>query len=327
MKTIFSGVQPTGMITLGNYIGAIMQFPKLQEENKSIYCIADLHAITVDQNPKELKENIKSLAAMYIACGIDPEKSILFVQSEVPAHAKLGWIMQCVCPIGELERMTQFKDKSNGKSSVSSGLFTYPPLMAADILLYKTDLVPVGIDQKQHLELTKKLAKKFNKNYSEVFKIPEILIKEEGKKIKSLKDPSKKMSKSDPNKNATIFLLDSDEEISKKIKSASTDSDGFIKYDPENKAGISNLLEIESSLSGVSISELEEKYKEKNYGFLKESVSNVVIEHLKPIKEKYYQLMESNVLDQILDNGATRANEIANKNLEEIEKALGLGRK
>lgn len=327
MKTIFSGVQPTGTITLGNYIGAIKQFPALQEDNNAIYCIVDQHAITVPQDRLELRKNIRSLAAMYIACGIDPKKSILFIQSEVPAHAQAGWMLQCVASIGELERMTQFKDKSTGKESVSAALLTYPPLMAADILLYNTDIVPVGEDQKQHIELTRDLAERFNKRYNDVLTIPDIQLPKEGARIKSLQEPTKKMSKSDTNSKATIRLLDTAKEIEKKIKSAVTDSEGIVKFDIENKPGVSNLLIIESALSGTAIADLEAKYEGKGYGDFKAGVAQAVIDHLTPIRERYYALIDSPELDEILDEGAVKANAIASKTLKKMENAMGLGRK
>ncbi len=327
MKTIFSGVQPTGTITLGNYIGAIKQFPALQDDNNAIYCIVDQHAITVPQDRLELRKNIRSLAAMYIAVGIDPKKSTLFIQSEVPAHAQAGWMLQCVASIGELERMTQFKDKSNGKETVSAALLTYPPLMAADILLYNTDIVPVGDDQKQHIELTRDLAERFNKRYNDVLTIPDIQLPKEGARIKSLQEPTKKMSKSDTNTKATIRLLDTPKEIEKKIKSAVTDSEGIVKYDVENKPGVSNLLTIESALSGVSIADLVAKYAGKGYGDFKAGVAEAIITHLAPIQERYYALIESPELDEILDEGAIKANAIASKTVKKMENAMGLGRK
>jgi tryptophanyl-tRNA synthetase len=327
MKTIFSGVQPTGTITLGNYIGAIKQFPALQDDNNAIYCIVDQHAITVPQDRMELRKNIRSLAAMYIAVGIDPKKSTLFIQSEVPAHAQAGWMLQCVASIGELERMTQFKDKSNGKESVSAALLTYPPLMAADILLYNTDIVPVGEDQKQHIELTRDLAERFNKRYNDVLTIPDIQLPKEGARIKSLQEPTKKMSKSDTNTKATIRLLDTPKEIEKKVKSAVTDSEGIVKYDVENKPGVSNLLTIESALTGVSIVDLEVKYAGKGYGDFKAGVAEAIITHLTPIQERYYALIDSPELDDILDEGAQKANTIASKTLKKMENAMGLGRK
>ncbi|WP_342512934.1 tryptophan--tRNA ligase [Sporosarcina sp. FSL K6-1522] len=327
MKTIFSGVQPTGIVTLGNYIGAFRQFTELQHEYECLFCIVDQHAITVQQDPAELTKAIRSLAATYIASGIDPEKAVLFVQSEVPAHAQAGWIMQCISYIGELERMTQFKDKSDGKEAVSAALLTYPPLMAADILLYNTDIVPVGEDQKQHLEITRDLAERFNKRYGDVLTIPEVRIPKSGARIKSLQDPLKKMSKSDPNKKGTISLLDTPKEIEKKIKSAVTDSEGVVKFDVENKPGVSNLLIIESALSGVAIDELVVKYEGLGYGAFKAGVAEAVINHLTPIQERYFELMESPVLDDILDKGAEKANAIASATLGKMEAAMGLGRR
>jgi tryptophanyl-tRNA synthetase len=327
MKTIFSGIQPSGVITLGNYIGAMRQFVELQHEYNCYFCIVDQHAITVPQDRLELRKNIRSLAALYLAVGIDPNKATLFIQSEVPAHAQAGWMLQCIAYIGELERMTQFKDKSAGKEAVSAGLLTYPPLMAADILLYNTDIVPVGEDQKQHIELTRDLAERFNKRYGEIFTIPEARIPKVGARIMSLADPTKKMSKSDPNKKAFITLLDDAKTIEKKIKSAVTDSDGIIKYDKENKPGITNLLNIYSILANKSIEQLEQEYAGKGYGEFKADLAQVVIDTLKPIQEKYYHLMESELLDQVLDEGAEKANQVANKMLKKMENAMGLGRK
>lgn len=327
MKRIFSGVQPTGVITLGNYIGAFRQFVTLQNDEDCIFCIVDQHAITVQQDPKFLQDSIRSLTALYLAVGIDPNKSTLFIQSEVPAHAQAGWMMQCVSYIGELERMTQFKDKSSGKEGVSSGLLTYPPLMAADILLYNTNLVPVGDDQKQHVELTRDLAERFNKRYGDILTIPEISLPKGGARIKALQDPLKKMSKSDPNKKSTITLLDTPKEIEKKIKSAVTDSEGIVAFDEENKPGVSNLLIIESSLTDQSIESLVKKYEGKGYGDFKQSVAQAVIDHLSPIQERYVQLLNSPELDLILDEGAKKAQSIANETLRKMELAMGLGRK
>jgi tryptophanyl-tRNA synthetase len=231
MKTIFSGIQPSGTITIGNYIGALKQFVELQNEYNCYFCIVDEHAITVPQDPQVLRKNIRSLAALYIAVGLDPNKATLFIQSEVPAHAQAAWMMQCIAYIGELERMTQFKDKSSGKDAVSAALLTYPPLMVADILLYSAHLVPVGEDQKQHLELTRDLAERFNKKYAEIFTIPEVRIPKVGARIMSLQDPTKKMSKSDSNQKGFISMLDEPKQIEKKIKSAVTDSEGIVKYD------------------------------------------------------------------------------------------------
>ncbi|MGK7378622.1 tryptophan--tRNA ligase [Planococcus sp. 1R117A] len=327
MKKIFSGVQPTGTVTLGNYIGAFKQFTDLQDEFECIFCIVDQHAITMPQDRLELRKNIKALAALYLAVGIDPEKVTLFIQSEVPAHAQAGWMLQCISTIGELERMTQYKDKSAKSTSVSSGLLTYPPLMAADILLYQTDVVPVGDDQKQHIELTRDLAERFNKRFNEVLKIPEIRVPKNGARIMSLQDPTKKMSKSDTNKKAIVTLLDDLKTIEKKIKSAVTDSEGIVKFDPINKPGISNLLTIEAALTDVSIESLVSKYEGAGYGDFKASVAKAVTDHLAPIQERYQELLNSEELDRILDEGAEKANYLANKTLKKMENAMGLGRK
>ncbi len=326
MSVIFSGLQPTGTLTLGNYLGALRNFPPLQKEHDCYYCIVDQHAITIPQDRLVLRKNIKRLAALYLACGIDPEKSTIFIQSEVPAHAQLGWMLQCVSYIGELERMTQYKDKSRGKDVVTAGLLTYPPLMAADILLYKTDLVPVGDDQKQHIELARNLAERFNKKYNDIFTVPEPLIPEVGARIMSLVEPTKKMSKSDENQKATIFLLDDEKQIMKKIKSATTDSDQTVAYDRENKPGISNLLDIFSLCSGESVEKLAEDYSDKGYGAFKIAVAEAVIGMLKPIQDRYYELLDSEELDDILDKGAEKAHRTASKQLKKAEKAMGLGR-
>jgi tryptophanyl-tRNA synthetase len=327
MKTIFSGIQPSGTITLGNYIGALRQFVELQDEYNCYFCIVDEHAITVPQDPVVLRKNIRSLAALYVAVGIDPKKATLFIQSEVAAHAQAAWMMQCISYIGELERMTQFKDKSAGKDAVSAALLTYPPLMVADILLYSADLVPVGEDQKQHLELTRDLAERFNKKYNDIFTIPEVRIPKVGARIMSLQDPTKKMSKSDPNQKGFISMLDDAKQIEKKIKSAVTDSDGVVKYDIENKPGVSNLLSIYSIFSGKTVAELEAQYEGKGYGAFKGDLAQVVIEALAPIQAKYHELMESSELDAILDQGAEKARTVANKMLKKMENAMGLGRK
>ncbi|WP_062352042.1 tryptophan--tRNA ligase [Bacillus kwashiorkori] len=326
MKTIFSGIQPSGTITIGNYIGALKQFVELQNDYHCYFCIVDQHAITVPQDPQQLKQNIRNLAALYLAVGIDPEKATLFIQSEVPAHAQAAWMLQCISYIGELERMTQFKDKSAGKEAVSAGLLTYPPLMAADILLYNADLVPVGEDQKQHLELTRDLAERFNKKYASIFTLPDIKVNEVGARIMSLQEPTKKMSKSDANQKAFISLLDTPKQIEKKIKSAVTDSEGIVKFDKENKPGISNLLAIYSIFSKQSIEELEKKYEGQGYGVFKADVANAVISELTPIQERYQNLVESTKLDDILTNGAEKANKVASAMIAKMEKAMGLGR-
>lgn len=326
LAKIFSGVQPTSIPHLGNYLGAMRNFVALQDGNECIYCIVDEHAITLPQDPGEIQRNIRNLAALYLAMGIDPERSILFIQSEVPCHAQLGWIMQCISYMGELERMTQFKDKSKGKTSVPAGLLTYPPLMAADILLYNTELVPVGADQKQHLELTRNLAERFNHKYGNVFVIPEPYIPAVGARIMSLAEPVKKMSKSDTNRKATLFILDSEKEIIKKIKAATTDDEAEIRYDREQKPGVSNLLDIFSLCSGRSVDELVNAYQGKGYGEFKTDVAETVATTLKPIRERYNNLIESSELDKVLDEGAEKAYAIAQKTLKKAEKALGIGR-
>ncbi|KON68166.1 tryptophan--tRNA ligase [Peribacillus butanolivorans] len=327
MKRIFSGIQPSGSVTLGNYIGAMKQFVNLQNEYDCFFCIVDQHAITVPQDRLKLRKNIKTLAALYLAIGLDPEKNTIFIQSEVPAHAQAGWILQSISYIGELERMTQFKDKSAGKEGVSSALLTYPPLMAADILLYSTDVVPVGEDQRQHLELTRDLAERFNNKYNEIFKIPEISLPTAGARIMSLQEPSKKMSKSDSNKKATIALLDDPKQIEKNIKSAVTDSEGIVRYDKENKAGVSNLMSIYSIFSGKTYPEIEELYVGKGYGDFKSDLAEVVLGEILPIQERYYKLIDSPELDEILDRGAEKANIEANKMIRKMYNGMGLGRK
>lgn len=327
MKTIFSGIQPSGVITLGNYVGAIKQFVELQNDFDCYFCVVDQHAITVPQDRLVLRKNIRTLAALYIAAGLDHEKSTLFIQSEVPAHAQAGWMLQCIAYIGELERMTQFKDKSTGKDAVSAGLLTYPPLMAADILLYGADLVPVGEDQKQHLELTRDLAERFNNKYNDIFTIPEVRIPKIGARVMSLQEPTKKMSKSDANQRAFITLLDDPKQIEKKIKSAVTDSEGIVKYDRENKPGVSNLLSIYSILDNKTIEEIEVYYDGKGYGEFKTDLAEVVVNALAPIQERCNNLLESKELDDILDVGAEKAAFKANKMLKKMENAMGLGRK
>ncbi|QKS71773.1 tryptophan--tRNA ligase [Paenalkalicoccus suaedae] len=327
MKTIFSGIQPSGTLTIGNYLGALKHFVPMQDEYDSFFCIVDQHAITVPQDRLELRKNIKSLAAIYLAAGIDPSKATLFIQSEVPAHAQLGWMMQCVSYIGELERMTQFKDKSEGKEGVSASLLTYPPLMAADILLYGTDVVPVGEDQKQHIELTRDLAQRFNTKYNDIFTIPTPEIPKVGARIMSLAEPTKKMSKSSPNAKSYISLLDDEKTVLKKMKSAVTDSDGEIRFDRENKPGVSNLLTIYSLFTDEPIDQLVAKYEGVGYGPFKEDVAKAVSSVLTPLQERYYELLNSEELDNILDTGAEKAQARASKMLKKAENAMGLGRK
>ncbi|BAC13164.1 tryptophanyl-tRNA synthetase [Oceanobacillus iheyensis HTE831] len=327
MKTIFSGIQPSGTLTLGNYLGAIQQFVELQNDYNCYFCIVDEHAITVPQDRLELRKNIKSLAALYIASGIDPDSSTLFIQSEVPEHTQLGWMLQSISYVGELERMTQYKDKSQGQEAISSALLTYPSLMAADILLYNTDVVPVGDDQKQHLELARNLAQRFNNRFNDIFTVPEVRIPKVGARIMSLQEPTKKMSKSDTNQKGFISMLDEPKRIEKKIKSAVTDSEGIVKFDKENKPGVSNLLTIYSSCTGESIADLEKKYDGKGYGDFKQGVANAVIDTLRPIQEKYEQLIQSDELDAILDQGRDKASFSAGKTIKKAKKAMGLGRK
>lgn len=327
MKTIFSGIQPSGILTLGNYLGAMKHFVPLQEEYNCYYCIVDQHAITVPQEPAVLKQNIRRLAALYLAVGLDPNKVTLFIQSEVPAHSKLGWIMLCTSYLGELERMTQFKDKSDGRGeSIPGGLLAYPPLMAADILLYDTDFVPVGEDQKQHLELTRDLANRFNSRYGEVFKIPEVRLPETGARIMSLQEGTKKMSKSDSNQGGFISMLDDADTITKKIKRAQTDSDSNVRYDKEAKPAVSNLMTIYSLCAGKTLKEIEQMYEGKGYGAFKTDLAEVVVETLRPIQERYEQLFHSSELDDILSDGARKANEAANRMLHKVESVMGMAR-
>lgn len=323
MKRIFSGVQPTGQIHLGNFV-TMKRHVAAQDAYSCIYCIVDLHSITVPQNPEELRKHSRDLAALYIAMGLDPEKAILFIQSQVSAHAELAWLLQCNCYMGELSRMTQFKDKSSGQSAVSTGLFTYPVLMAADILLYDTHCVPVGDDQKQHLELTRDIALRFNNRYGETFVVPEPMISEQGARIMSLDEPSKKMSKSNPNPLSKICVLDSPEQIKKALMKATTDSDGTVKYDFETKPGVSNLLEIYSLLSGASIPELEAKYDGMGYGQFKKDLVEVTVEALRPVQDKYFEITQSGEIDAILKAGAARAIPYANGVLHRVKDKLGM---
>ena len=323
-KTIITGIQPSGVITLGNYIGAIKQMIKLQETNKSYIFVADMHAITVPQDPTTLSQNIKNLLALYIACGIDPNKNIIFLQSQNEYHANVSWLLECNTPFGELSRMTQFKDKSSKNKNFYAGLFTYPVLMAADILIYDVDYVPVGIDQKQHVELARNIALKFNKKFGDTFKIPDVYITKSGTKIMDLVDPTKKMSKSSDNPKSVIRILDSKEEITKKIMSATTDSECIVKYDMENKPGISNLINIVVSLTDLTIKEVEDMFEGKNYGEFKKYVASVVVEELTKIQDKYNELINSDELDIILDRGAKITKEIARNKYNLMKQKMGL---
>lgn len=323
-KRVFSGVQPTGTLTLGNYLGALRRFPDVQEEYECYYCVVDLHALTILPEPGALRSQIEDVAAYMIACGLDPEKVTLFVQSDVPCHVELGWIMECTATFGELSRMTQFKEKSEGKETVSGGLFTYPALMAADILLYQTDYVPVGEDQKQHVELSRDLAIRFNGKYGPTFKVPEPLIGTTGARVKSLQDPSKKMSKSDPNPYSFIALGDSPDEIAKKMRRAVTDSGREIVYDPDEKPALANLLTIYSHCAGVTIPEIEAMYSGKGYADFKAGLAEVIVETLRPIQAKFADLKKSGELREILFRGAIRANEVCAPTMKLVKEKLGL---
>ena len=325
-KRMLSGIKPTGKITLGNYIGAIKQFVTYQDEYEMYIFVANLHALTLPIDPKELRGNTKDMIAIYLAAGLDPEKVILFKQSDVHEHAELGYVMACMSNMGELNRMTQYKDKAknfSAKESIPTGIFVYPTLMAADIILYDADYVPVGVDQKQHVELTRDLAIKFNSRYSDTFKVPEPLLAKQGAKIYSLSNPERKMSKSESDK-GTIYLLEDLAIIRKKIMSAVTDSECEVKFDPANKPGVSNLLTIESCLSGVSIEELENKYKGKNYGEFKKSVADVVCEEIEKIQNKVKEIQSSGVIERILEEGAMKASYVARKKLSKVYRKMGI---
>ncbi|HOZ54252.1 MAG TPA: tryptophan--tRNA ligase [Bacilli bacterium] len=326
MKKVLTGLQPTGVITLGNYIGAIKQMIKYQNEYESYLFIADMHAITINQDKNELRKNIKSLLALYLACGIDPNKNIIYIQSDNEYHTNLSWILECNTYFGELSRMTQFKDKSSKNENFSAGLFTYPVLMAADILLYDIDYVPVGLDQKQHVELARDIAIRFNKKYGDIFKVPEPLLTKEGTKIMDLVDPTKKMSKSSINQKGVIRLLDNIDDIKKKILSATTDSDNKIYYDMENKPGISNLLNIYSVIKEIPVKELENKFKDYNYKDFKEEVADAVADLISNIQEKYYRLINSDILNEILDKGMDITRKQAKIKYEKVKEVVGLGR-
>lgn len=323
---MLTGLQPTGVITLGNYIGAIKQMVKYQDEYESYIFIADLHSITAFQDPKELHNNIRSLVALYLACGIDPYKNVIFVQSENEYHANISWLLECNTYFGELSRMTQFKDKSKKNANFSAGLFTYPVLMASDILAYDVDYVPVGIDQKQHVEIARDIAIRFNKKFGDTFKVPDVMISDSGTKIMDLVDPLKKMSKSSENPKGVIRLLDDISAIRKKIMSATTDSEMSVKFDMENKPGISNLINIYGALTGKSIKEIEDEFKNSNYGSFKSKVSDAICEEVSKIQERYNEIIESDELDEILDKGISKTREIAKAKYELMKERMGLGR-
>lgn len=325
MKRVFSGVQPTGNIHIGNYLGALKQFVELQEENECLYCIVDMHSITVPQDPKLLRKNTLDVAALYMAVGLDPKKSIVFIQSDVPGHAELAWILTCNSYTGELSRMTQFKDKSKGKESAPTGLFTYPILMAADILLYDTDIVPVGNDQKQHIELCRDIAIRINNKYKKTFVVPDGRFLKAGARVMALDDPERKMSKSAENIHSRISLLDEPSKIKKSIMRATTDSEGSIRFDPENKPGVSNLLNIYSVFSGLEIADIEKKYEGCGYGDFKKDLVEVTVDALTPIKARFDEIRQSQELINILKDGAERANAIAEKTMKRVKDNFGLG--
>ena len=325
-KIILSGIQSTGRLHLGNYLGAIDNWVKMQEEYNCYYMIANLHSLTIRNNPEELKNNTKNIIALYVAAGLDTEKNTIFIQSQVKEHAELSWILNCYTYMGELSRMTQFKDKSSKHSdNINAGLFTYPVLMAADILLYQADLVPVGEDQKQHLEITRDIAQRFNKLYGETFVIPEGYIRKSTARIMGLQDPTSKMSKSSTNINDVIFLDDEPETIMKKFKKAVTDSENVVRFDPENKPGISNLMCIYGAITGKTEKEIEEEFAGQGYGAFKTAVGEKVVEKLKPVQEKYKELLENpKYLEEIYTKGAEQARKLASKTLETVKTKIGI---
>lgn len=323
---ILSGIQSSGDLTIGNYIGSIKNWLELTEENECYFMIADLHTLTVRIEPEVLRENKKKVIALYLACGLTPDKCTIFVQSEVPAHSEINWILNCYTYVGELNRMTQFKDKSKkNPDNINSGLYTYPVLMASDILIYDPDLVPVGEDQMQHIEITRDIGRRFNNIYGETFNIPKDFIPKTGARIMGLQEPTKKMSKSNENPNDAIYLLDSDKEIEQKIKRAVTDSENEIRYDEKEKPGISNLLTIYSVFSDKTIKEIEKHFEGKNYGILKKELTEVVQNALRPIRERFnYYYNSPDEVKKIIEEGRIKANKIANKKRDEVYKKIGL---
>ncbi|GKX64584.1 tryptophan--tRNA ligase [Pragia fontium] len=324
---VFSGAQPSGELTIGNYLGALRQWVQMQDEYDCIYCIVDLHAITVRQDPEKLRKATLDTLALYLACGIDPQKSTIFIQSHVPEHVQLGWVLNCYTYFGELSRMTQFKDKSSRYAeNINSGLFGYPVLMAADILLYQTNQVPVGEDQKQHLELSRDVAQRFNALYGDIFKVPQPFIPKSGARVMSLLEPTKKMSKSDDNRNNVIGLLEDPKSVVKKLKRAVTDSDEppVVRYDLENKAGVSNLLDILSGVTGKSIATLEQEFEGKMYGHLKTEVADAVAGMLTELQERYHRFRNDEAfLQQVMRDGATKARARAKETLDKVNQAVG----
>jgi len=326
-KVILSGIQPSGHLCIGNYLGALKNWKELQDEYESIFLVVDMHALTVKQIPSELRQRCLSFVAQYIACGIDPKKSIIAIQSHIHEHAELMWVLNSICYLGELNRMTQFKDKSKNEKNINVGLFSYPVLMASDILLYQADLVPVGADQKQHLELSRDLAIRFNHKYSDTFKVPDPFIPKVGSRIMSLQDPLKKMSKSDPNLNNIIGLLDSNTIIKKKINRAVTDSGSEIKYS-KNKPGLSNLIDIYVSLTNENIKDIEEKYTGQMYSILKRDLIDLIINFLTPIREEYDKIInDKEYLNEILSDGSEKASLKARKTLSKVYRKVGFVKK
>lgn len=324
-KVLYSGMQATGTLTLGNYLGALKNWVELTDEYECIYGVMDLHSLTVRQVPAEFRKNARALYALYVAAGLDPEKNCIYYQSHVSGHAELGWILDCFTYMGELNRMTQFKDKAaKHADNINAGLYTYPVLMAADILLYQADVVPVGVDQKQHLEITRDIAERFNNIYGDVFTIPEAYIGKKGAKIMSLQEPGKKMSKSDTNANATILLLDDTDMIIRKFKRAVTDSESEVRY-AEEKPGISNLMDIYSAVTGKTYEEIEKEFAGKGYGDFKLAVGETVADHLKPLQERYEQLMKDKAyIESMIKQNDEKAAYYANKTLRKVQKKVGL---
>ncbi len=323
-KTVFSAVQPSGNLTIGNYLGAIKNFSRFGEEYKTFFCVADLHAITVRQVPSELRKRTYETLALYIACGLSPEKNTIFVQSHVPEHTELAWMLNCYTMFGELSRMTQFKDKSaKHAQNINAGLFTYPALMAADILLYGTDIVPVGLDQKQHLELARDIAVRFNQLYSDTFTVPEGYISTDTMKIMSLAEPTAKMSKSDENQNAVVYILDSKDDIIRKFKRAVTDSDTVVKYG-EGKAGISNLMTIYRAFTGKSFDDIEREFEGRGYGDFKLAVGEAVADGLAPVRDEFSRLISDKAyLEGVMKAGADEAHYYARKMMSKVKRKIG----
>ena len=324
MKTVFSGVQPSGNLTIGNYLGAIKNFSLFSDQYKTFYCVVDMHAITVRQNPAELRRRTYETLALYMACGLDPQKNTLFVQSHVPEHAELGWVLNCYTMFGELSRMTQFKDKSaKHAQNINAGLFTYPTLMAADMLLYQTDLVPVGIDQKQHLELARDIAMRFNQVYSDTFTVPEGYISQNTMKIMSLAEPTAKMSKSDTNQNAVVYILDSKDDIMRKFKKAVTDSDAEVRYS-EDKPGVSNLMTIYRAFTGKSFEDIEAEFSGKGYGDFKLAVGESCADGLACVRDEFSRLIADKAyLETVMKNGADEAHYYALKTMSKVKRKIG----